>query len=303
MTRIITIIITFTLMFNFSLAKKIKSIKSIKPIDSKKSVSIVVKEKAYRYYHLSKKDYTVISVKGPGKLKVFIRGILDNNDKDTHEYSIEYSIDGSEFKEMNFDNAKHSSMATFKYKKNATPGTLWEQLIKLGRGFHTIRVRSLTNKPDLLVKFLFHPVKAKKVSFITYDQTSNNEPINLIINEDVVRYYRFSKEKPIKVSVIGPTLLKVFTRVENSYDMLGRVNYRVRVKNNGKIMNTYMISSVRSEVARYKNNDKLVPGKAREITIQVPKGKNTYKIFPIDNNTSTLLGRLFIPKKDVHLEE
>jgi hypothetical protein len=74
------------------------------------------------------------------------------------------------------------------------------------------------------------------------------------------------------------------------------------VKELDKVVNTYQLSSERSETAVYKENKELVPGKACEFVIIVPKGKHTYVISPLDEDKNTVLGRLLIPKKDVTLE-
>ena len=109
-------------------------------------------------------------------------------------------------------------------------------------------------------------------------------------------------EKPLKVEIIGPTELRVLTRTENHFQMKGRINYRVQVKENGKVINTYQLCSKVSEVAVYKDVKELIPGTACEFVIYVPKGKHVYEILPLDKDKSTLLGRLLIPEKDVKLE-
>jgi len=110
-------------------------------------------------------------------------------------------------------------------------------------------------------------------------------------------------EKPLKVDIIGPTELRVLTRTENHFQMKGRINYRVQVKENGSVINTYQLYSKVSEVAVYKDEKDLIPGVACEFVIYVPKGNHVYEIVPLDKDKSTLLGRLLIPVKDVNLEK
>ena len=83
--------------------------------------------------------------------------------------------------------------------------------------------------------------------------------------------------------------------------MKGRIHYFVQVKQDGDTVNTFRLSSVRSEIAAYKSDKTLVPGKAREFVIEVPKGRHTYEIYPLDK--SSVLGRLLIPKKAITLEK
>ena len=130
-----------------------------------------------------------------------------------------------------------------------------------------------------------------------------NEPVDLVTHENVVHYYRFSQKKPLKIRINGPTTMRVLTRFENHYDMKGRIDYRVQVKEDGKVIHTYLLSSVYSEVTNYKKNGRLVPGKAREFYIRVPSGRHNYTIVPLDKDKNTILARVLIPKKDVKLEE
>jgi hypothetical protein len=85
--------------------------------------------------------------------------------------------------------------------------------------------------------------------------------------------------------------------------MKGRIQYRVQVKENNKVINTYQLSSRRSEVTVYEDDNTLIPGKGCEFVIEVPKGNHTYEILSLDQDKNTVLGRLLIPKKDVKLEK
>jgi hypothetical protein len=85
--------------------------------------------------------------------------------------------------------------------------------------------------------------------------------------------------------------------------MKGRINYRLQLRENGKIIHTYLLNSVYSDVTTYKNEDDKMPGKAKEFFIEVPGGRHTYTIIPLDKDKNTILARVLFPKKDVKLEE
>jgi hypothetical protein len=182
------------------------------------------------------------------------------------------------------------------------PGQLKEFEIELGLGSHTIEFKLRDSKINVAARYAFMPAKEKKLEWIAYCPMTPSEPVDLISKESTTSYYRFSFEKPLKIEIIGPTELRVLTRVENHYEMKGRIHYRVQIKEADKVLNTYQLSSERSETAVYKENRDLIPGKACEFVIIVPKGKHNYTVFPLDEDKSTLLGRLLIPKKDVKLE-
>ena len=91
--------------------------------------------------------------------------------------------------------------------------------------------------------------------------------------------------------------------MENHYYMKGRINYRLQVKEDGEIRHTCLLSSVRSEITSYKKDGNKIPGKAKEIVINVPSGTHIYEIIPLDKDKKTILGRILFPKKDINLEE
>ncbi len=155
----------------------------------------------------------------------------------------------------------------------------------------------------MLARYFFHPTRNKKQEWISYSPLQPSQPVHLISSESTVNYYRFSTDEPLRVKVNGPTVLRVLTRVENHYQMKGRIKYRMQVKENNQVINTYQLNSKRSEITTYKNNAELIPGKAREFVINVPSGNHTYEILPLDKDKSTILGRLLLPKNDVKLEK
>ena len=85
--------------------------------------------------------------------------------------------------------------------------------------------------------------------------------------------------------------------------MKGMINYRLQVKEDGVIKNTYLFCSARSDVTSYKKEGNKIPGKAKEIAINVPRGTHTYEIIPLDEDKKTILGRVLFQKKDIKIEE
>jgi hypothetical protein len=225
-----------------------------------------------------------------------------NNDQHLF-YNINYNVDGGATKNILFDGVQRSSTAKYKHDTIYTPGAEKIFYIELKDGEHNINFWLKSENQEVAVRFFFKPYISKKISWVPLTPSSSIEPVNIESNEEIVKYYRFSDSKPLKVKINGPTSLKILTRVENHANMKGRINYRLQIKQDGEIKNTYKLNSIRSETATYKNDKKKIPGKAKEIVIFVPKGKHILEIKPLDKDKSTLLGRVLFPKKDVKLSE
>jgi hypothetical protein len=273
----------------------------LKPSNYQKKVTHVVSGKTRSYYSLSHDKASVINVRGPGKLLVLTRGRFTQDSKEYLKYEIIYTVDGGQAHKFKVNGAGHSKSTVYQNKALGEPGIRKDLEIELGRGYHTLEFRLKDGSTPVAVRYKFIPGKAKKQEWISFSPLSPSEPVDLVTNEHIVHYYRFSAENPLKVEVNGPTEIRVMTRIENHYDMKGRIQYRIQVIEKGKVINTYQLSSVRSEVTTYKENNELIPGKAREFVINVPGGKHTYEISILDQDKSSVLGRFLLPRKDVKL--
>lgn len=276
--------------------------KSLKPKNSEKTIPVVVSGKTINYYSLGMDHSSVVTATGPGKLRVITRGQFKPEEVNKLQYTLLYTVDGGKQKSVTLSAVDRSTKAKYASGITVVPGEIKDFTIALGRGDHSIEFKMKDNKVPVAARFVFTPVKEKKRDWILYAPLAPSEPVDLVSREKTVSYTRFSKNKPLKVEIIGPTELRVMTRVENHYEMKGRIHYRVQVKEGDVIINTFQLGSERSETAFYKENKELVPGKACEFVINVPKGKHTYSIYPLDEDKSTILGRLLLLKKDVKLE-
>jgi hypothetical protein len=275
----------------------------LKPTGFQKRVTTIVSGKPRYYYSLSPDKPSVIHIAGPGKLKVLSRARFKTESPAQLKYTISYSVDGSKTEVFTVTDAVKSSSDTYLDGTLGIPAQSKEFEIELSRGDHTVEFKLGDANTMVAARYIFTPSKEKKQEWVAFSPLRPSEPVNIISKENTAIYYRFSKEKPLKVEVNGPTQLRVLTRIENHYQMRGRIHYRIQVKENGLVINTYQHSSDRSEVTFYEDNKELVPGKACEFVIEVPKGKHAYEIVLMEEDNSTVLGRLLLPKKDVKLIE
>lgn len=297
LSLLILVLISFGLI-----AQSGKKSRYIKPVVFQKKVTTLISGKTRNYYSLNVDKPSTINIQGPGILRVITRGRFAHENDDKIEYQVIYSVDGSKQNRVKISNAKQSITATYKIDSLGIPGQLKDFEIEIGRGYHTLEFFIKDKSIPVAVRYYLTPTKNKKQEWVSFSPIKPREPVDLITRESTYKYYRFSMEKPLKVTVNGPTELRVLTRVENHYQMKGRINYRMQVIEKGKVINTYQLNSRRSEITTYKDNTELVPGKACEFVINVPAGRHTYEVLPLDKDKNTLLGRFLLPKEDVKLE-
>ena len=275
--------------------------RTIRPSNPKDKFIIRESGVNHAYYLVRADDPSIIFIKGPGKLRITSRIIIPRNTI-VNDYNLLYRIDGGERKNIYYDKIKKSKNGMINGISTGVAGIGKVLNIELGPGEHSLEIRSGSASVTILAKYSFRKIKAKKTKWVMLSPSHPNEPVDLVIHENVVHYYRFSERKPLKININGPTTLRILTRFENHYNMKGRINYRIQVKQDNQVLNTYLLSSIYSEVTTYRHNLKLVPGKAREFYIQVPPGRHRYTIIPMDKDKNTILARILFPKKDVKLE-
>ena len=270
-----------------------------RPLGNTGKVKIRVNDKTRSYYTLDATDPAIILVSGPGTLRVISRGTVSSGDKGKTNYTISYSVDGTEFIKKRFTRIPRSKQAHFLTDDAGDVAAMRDFEIDLGRGDHSLRFLINDADDEVALRYIFIPRKAERRSWLSYNPESVECPVTLVSRENTTTYYRFSSEKPLVVVARGPAELRIMTRIENHYHMKGRINYRLQVTENGKTVNTYLLNSRRSEVTSYLDDPTLVPGIACEFIIDVPQGKHIYQIAPLDKDKGSVLGRILIPEKDI----
>jgi hypothetical protein len=274
--------------------------KILVPQNGGSPVSIIVSGKSYKYYPVSNKEALVLTTRGPGKLKIITRYQLPSKNEKDIDYTVYYRINGGSKIKVEFSNVGVDEKSKFKIDSQGVPATGKNIAIELSRGENTIELWSGSVNTKILTRSLFTATKEKKIDWVSLSPSYPNQPVSLVTNEEVVSYFRYSSGKPLKIKITGPTTLRILNRVEFDYKMKGKLSYRVEVREDKKLKNTYMLCSDRSDVSKYRNDGKKNPGKANEIYITVPSGAHSYEINTLDKYL--ILGRILFPKKDIRLE-
>lgn len=272
--------------------------KIIKPKNYNKKVTVLISGKKRTYYEISDRNYTMVQVRGPGKLRILTRAVLQF-EKDKVNYKLIYKLNGLDEQIAEFDEVSKSVKSSFKNSSYGYTGIRKDIELNLERGENSIQLRNLNSGLKVVTRIIFEPGKIKKKNWISYSPASSNEVEDLITKEEISHYYRFSKQQPLRIEIIGPTELRVLTRFENNYKMRGRIDYRIQVSSDDNVINTFLLSSKRSVITYYKDNPELLPGKAREIYIKVNEGMHTFLVYPLDEDKGTMLGKILFPEKDI----
>lgn len=289
------------------------------PVRAQVTVPIFVSGQDRAYEALSSSTPSVVTVRGPGDLRLVTRARFAPDAPDQLRYALKLRIDGGDEQTILFENVERSRTALFRDSNLGVPGRLTDHRIKLRRGYHNIEILAGAEAPPIFFRHLFEPKRERRRSWVAVTPLDKlpasdagsakaesarrlgTQRVDIVVREAVVPYYRNAPNEAFHVEVIGPTELRIFTRLENTPEMRGRIHYRLQIRRDGEVVNTFQLSSRRSYIATYLEVDHLVPGRAAEVVIPIPDGRHHMEVLPLDPDKSTLLARFMLPREDLSL--
>ncbi len=118
------------------------------------------------------------------------------------------------------------------------------------------------------------------------------------------KFYIVTPSRPIEFSVVGPTDLRIVTRLLFAVDMKGTQRYTVSVLEDGLLgrehqVATYTFTAKKSRVSTLASGAKAVPARGRTVTLRVPSGRHRLRLTLSDTRAPEVAVRLLIPKKHI----
>jgi hypothetical protein len=111
------------------------------------------------------------------------------------------------------------------------------------------------------------------------------------------RYYPVTSVQTAAVEVVGPTTLRMATRLGFSPGMVGKTSYRVQVLEGEEVIKVYSTSTGKSDLTFV--GLMTLPGKKRYFQLKVPKGKHRYDFRASGSVTETVYLRFYqLAKKE-----
>ncbi|MFH1862509.1 MAG: hypothetical protein ABH878_06805, partial [bacterium] len=133
---------------------------------------------------------------------------------------------------------------------------------------------------------------------VAFKPAKFSREVPLIVKEVELSYYRISNQDSCVLSVIGPTTIKAFARLEFDPTMSADQKFRISVTEDGLEKQIFALRSKPSQIAEYKEISENIAGDAAQFFIEVPRGKHEYRFQIVDNGRSILL-RFYLPRTDL----
>jgi hypothetical protein len=263
----------------------------IEPVKAGPQIQILIKGKEWSYYRLDNKYPLELNLEGPAKLKFHTRlNMRDYKPGKKVDYTIYTEIDG---KKTHYTLSSTISKGV-KFGGNVVGkiGKAQSFDLDLGSGSHSI-VLSIDkkDKKEVYIRILKEGVKVKdKPNRVAMEPQKYTNKVKIVVKEQDFDYYRIGPQDSMSLKVIGPATIKVLSRLEYDLTMNGGKKYRIQVYEDGKLKNTYVMSTELSATAVYadkKASNSLARGD--NFSIKVPSGTHNYNFNILDSGRSALL--------------
>ncbi len=291
----------FFIVFLLGLAYQAYAGKSVVVFPTKgESVKLLINGKGKTYFRLTKSKNITLEVDGPGKLQVLNRLVFSKQQTASEKFTVKVKERSNEVKD--FSTQTEPSDVTFKDSEMRS-GKNRKFSLDIPDGTHTYTFSlENTNANEAVLKFYFSASKDKR-KLVTIEPLSYSKIVTAVAGEKLITYYLHTNEQSVKVRVVGPTKMKISTRLSYDAKMKGGQKYTLLMIEKENTILTKPLSTTKSSGVIFKELKDVTPGKANSFYVDVPAGEHTYK-FKLGESLAQSIGLKFsIPQQNLRNEE
>jgi hypothetical protein len=250
------------------------------------------------YWKIDAEKTLEIDVSGPAKVRVYSRAPYRMSQKGK-SYGFSYSVDGEEPTLVRHRVSKSRSARLIKGKKKRLSASRTDEIV-IPPGKHQLRIKLEDGVADELFfrlrKKFVHPMP--KGGNIDKYPVSATQTRDVIVGENRSLYHILESGGELDVEVIGPTFLKVISRIDWNSTMSGQQKYMLKFFEDGEFMTTWALRGRHSDEAVYGSKLDSTPARGEVIYVEVPKGKHRYTVRFQDSGREVNL-RFLIPRESL----
>jgi hypothetical protein len=268
--------------------------RSLTPAEYARKTRISVAGKELTYYLFDDENPLSFAVDGPTRIKILTRVRIPNS-LEGLDYSVSVMRDGMPEAEHRFES--YPKEGAFHIEFNSVrPGVIRRIYIDVPTGRHGYELRSTGGMA--VDARLFESVGStpSRVSIAPSDFVSVE---TLLYKEKELTYYLMNSAGGVTLDVVGPTELKVNTRLMYDSTMLGSQTYVVGVSEEGGEERLYSIEGELSQSIVSRDRDDVIPGALRFFFLDIPEGVHTYAFRLANGPAAEVAIKFYIPRGDL----
>ncbi len=274
------------------------------PVQYDEKVEASLKGKKADLYSCTKAHAIEFELKGPRKILIHIRNVFQTQHEEMKAYRINVLLDGRNFDEYSFRSAP-TNLATILGDNISSRklGMLRKIVLEIPEGVHRLKFFPSHEEEPLLLRCFASEIFSQGEKHVAMSPEKYAQVVGMIFQEKEMTYYRMTPEKPIQLTVVGPTEIKVVTRLEFNQRMKGKFSYQIQVFEDDRLVQTRQYRTYKSDVVSYQKVTNVTAGRSRSFLIPVRKGKHVYRFVPVTSQKETVIAKILIPRKDVGVTE
>ncbi len=290
--KFITVFILLCIGINFAYANNFPEITYLK-FGTKFSIFNAKNNKIIKYFLLLPKKEIKFRTSNVDSLRIYSRLILEGTEIIDYRYSIKINDDE---KKIIRKSAKLSNVS--KGLGGEKISTFNKYICRLDSKNNSIIIRNLS-KEKLLIKIRDNIAKTKnnEVEFVAFTPQLYSDEKILIINDKEYTYY-IPQSKSIELTLEGPILLKIISRLVFDNLVIKKYNYRFDLYDNGKLLTSFQEKAYKSIKAVFADDKDKIPSTGDVNVIKFSNGLHQIVVKNCDQNRD-LIFRFYINKTAV----
>jgi hypothetical protein len=253
-------------------------------------------EKIINYYLLQPDEELVANAVGVDSLYIYTRLIIKDDTPSNYTYSLQISLKPPIRVEKS---ARKSSVSRGIAGEEIS--TYNKFTYKLDRASHIIKIKNLSER-DFIVRLHSNNISesAKKIFYVSFLPQKHGIEKSIIVDDREYTYYFPSNEK-IELTLEGPVLLKIISRLVFPNSIEERYGYRYNLYDNGKLLCTFTEDAYKSRKAIFKDEKEKVISTGDVNIIKLSDGIHHLVVEDCDQNRD-LVFRFYINKSSIEIE-
>ncbi len=268
------------------------------PEDESDALPILIDGKVRTYYAIGVDDPLRIDVPGPTTLTLLVRLVFTPGMPDTAAYGIVVSERSTVLKK-HWTTTRRGDDAFVPLSPNA-PGRSRKLSVEIPQGSHTLTIALLGDVAKEAAVRVSIPGEYRADEYASIAPLDPRETVTALAAEKQIAYYLVDTGSPLTVRVVGPTRLRVLSRLTFDEGLRGKRRYILRVEEGERLVREDALLTTRSTSVVFSDRLDLVPGKDKVTLIEVPGGVHRYTVRLGAGSESRLAAvRFTIPRRDL----
>lgn len=267
---------------------------SVGPAGYESMSNVTVDGKQLPYYRFSAEAPLRFAVDGPTRVKVLVRLRVPMN---ASESSCAFDVvrDGAASVAESLS-ASASERAYYVSLEDFRPSVLRRIYVDVPTGRHGYEVRP-RGRYRADARVFRSADEAPSLASLAPREYARAE--TFLHKDSELVYYMASTERGVVLDVVGPTSIKVNSRLVYDKTMTGGQTYMLGVTRDGGEEMLYKVETRPSETVAFRDREDLVPGALRYFMLEVPSGRHSYEFRVADALASGVALKFYIPRGDL----